>query len=222
MFSLSFTGRLDRLDWSFYWGDVVSMLLLPPLFIHFALMFPERADSWAASDTGRKLLPLLYLPALLLGAARVAAIVKSHGLVLSGVIPLLERIEILYLAISLAIGLVLMTRALKRVRSVTARRQLRWIVWGTAFGATPFVLGYAAPFALGFDTMPGFEWSALLLGARPAVVRVGHRPVSPHGCRGDHQARAGLHRGSHGHRRNLCGAARSCRRLLRPGRRTIH
>ena len=176
VFSLSFTGRLDRLDWVFYWGDVVSLLLLPPLFLHFALIFPERADSWARSDTGRHLLPVLYLPALLLGGARVAVIVRSHGLVLSGIIPLVERIEILLLGLSLVTGLVLMTRALTRVRSVTARRQLRWIVWGTALGATPFVAFYAVPFALGFDTIPGVEWTALLLGIVPlsfasAIVR---------------------------------------------------
>ena len=68
--TFSFSGRLDRLDWVFYWADVVAMLLLPPLFVHFALVFPERPDSWARSDTGRTLLPLLYLPALLLGGAQ--------------------------------------------------------------------------------------------------------------------------------------------------------
>ncbi|MBA3295946.1 MAG: PDZ domain-containing protein, partial [Acidobacteria bacterium] len=72
--SLSFTARLDPLDWVFYWGDVIAMLFLPPVFLHFALMFPERPDSWARSDAGRAMLPLLYLPALLLGAARVAVI----------------------------------------------------------------------------------------------------------------------------------------------------
>src|SRR5688572_25987572 len=118
--ALSFTGRFDRLDWAFYWGDVVAMLLLPPLFVHFALIFPERAESWKGSDAGRTTLTLLYLPPLLLGAARVAVVAKSRNL-LSNVIPLLERIEILYLALSLAIGLVVMTRALGRVRSVTAR-----------------------------------------------------------------------------------------------------
>ena len=61
----------------------------------------------------------------------------------------------------------LMIRALRRVRSVTARRQLRWIVWGTAFGATPFVAAYAIPYALGFETIPGAEWTALLLGVVP-------------------------------------------------------
>ena len=69
-----------------------------------------------------------------------------------------------------------MTRALRRVRSVTARRQLRWIVWGTALGAVPFVLGYGLPFALGFRTIPGAEFSAILLGLVPlafasAIVR---------------------------------------------------
>ena len=176
VFSLSFTGRLDTLDWLFYWGDVVAMLLLPPLFLHFALMFPERPDSWTRTEPGRSLLPLVYLPAVLLGAARVAVIVRSHGIVLSGIIPLLERIEILYLALSLVVGLVLMSRALRRVRSVTARRQLRWIVWGTALGATPFVVGYGVPFALGFDPIPGIEWTALLLGVVPlsfasAIIR---------------------------------------------------
>ena len=53
--AFSFSGRLDTLDRVFYWGDVVSMLMLPPLFLHFALMFPERPDAWARSDAGRTL-----------------------------------------------------------------------------------------------------------------------------------------------------------------------
>ena len=69
-----------------------------------------------------------------------------------------------------------MTRALSRVRSVTARRQLRWIVWGTALGAVPFVFGYALPFALGLEPVPGAELTAILLGLVPlafasAIVR---------------------------------------------------
>src|SRR4029450_13485908 len=43
-------------------------------------------------------------------------------------------------------------------------------------GAIPFVVGYAVPFALGFDPIPGFELSAILLGLLPlafasAIVR---------------------------------------------------
>jgi two-component system, NtrC family, sensor kinase len=174
--SLSFTGELDRLDWVFYTGDVIAMLLLPPLFLHFALMFPERPGSWARSDAGRRMLPLLYLPALLLGAARVAVMIRSHGDVFSGVTAFVERIELLCLGAGLIAGLVVMIRALGSVRSMTARRQLRWIVWGTSLGAAPFVFGYALPYALGFAPWRGFEWTALLLGLVPlafasAIVR---------------------------------------------------
>jgi PAS domain S-box-containing protein len=176
--ALSFSGRLDTLDKVFYWGDVVSMLLLPPLFLHFALMFPERPDAWARSDTGRTLVPVLYLPALLLGGARVALIARAggHGEVLSGVLTLVERGEVLYFAGSLFGGFWIMTRALTRVRSVTSRRQLRWIVWGTGLGAVPFALGYAVPFSLGLDPLRGMEWTAVLLGLVPlgfasAIVR---------------------------------------------------
>ena len=176
--SLSYAGRLDTLDWVFYWGDVAGILLLPPLFLHFALMFPERSDSWVRGEAGRTLLPLLYLPAVLLGASRVAVLVRNgrEGLLLSGVITVVEQIEMLYLAAGLLAGLAVMVRALGRVRSVTARRQLRWIVWGTAFGAAPFVLGYALPYALGFEYAKRFELTAILLGLVPlafasAIVR---------------------------------------------------
>jgi two-component system NtrC family sensor kinase len=172
--SLSFSGRLDTLDWVFYWGDVVAMLCLPPLFVHFALMFPERPDSWTRTDAGRALLPVLYLPAVLLGVGRIAAILS--GDVVSRVIAVIERGEHLYLAAGLVAGLFLMIRALGRVHSVTARRQLRWIVWGTALGAAPFVLGYAIPFAFGYEPWRVFEWSAVLLALVPlafasAIVR---------------------------------------------------
>jgi two-component system NtrC family sensor kinase len=176
--SLSFAGRLDLLDLVFYWGDTIALLLLPPLFLHFALMFPERPDSWVRTDTGRTLLPLIYLPALLLGCARVVVLLRGtgQGEMLSSVLTVVDQGEILHLALSLVAGLALMIRALGRVRSVTARRQLRWIVWGTAFGAAPFVLGYGIPYALGFEPFPGAELSAILLGLVPlafasAIVR---------------------------------------------------
>jgi PAS domain S-box-containing protein len=167
--AFSFSGRLDTLDRVFYWGDVVSMLMLPPLFLHFALMFPERPDAWARSDAGRPLLPLLYLPAVLLGAARVASTVRlgAEGDVLTNVLGLVERGELLYFVGSLVGGLWIMTRALRRVRSVTSRRQLRWIVWGTALGALPFSLGYGLPFAFGVPHVPGSEWTAVLIGLVP-------------------------------------------------------
>src|SRR5688500_408695 len=167
--AFSFTGKLDPLDWTFYWGDLTAQLLLPPLFLHFALVFPDRPDAWVRSDTGRTLVPAIYLPALLLGAVSVAGVVNGarHGEVLTRVAGLVQAGQLIYLGISLIAGLAIMVRALRRVRSVTARRQLRWIVWGTALGSVPFVIGYALPFAFGLQPLRGFELSALLLGFIP-------------------------------------------------------
>ena len=178
MLAFSFTGRLDVLDWVFYWGDITARLLLPPLFVHFALVFPERPDSWVRSDAGRRLLPLVYLPAALLGAAEVAVVLRSpaNSVVLGTIAEFADRCELIYLAISLVGGLAIMIRALRRGCSVTARRQLRWIVWGTALGGVPFVLGYVLPFALGFTPSVPFEFTAVLLGLVPlafasAIIR---------------------------------------------------
>src|SRR5215471_2056098 len=176
--AFSFTGKLDALDWTFYWGDLTAQLLLPPLFLHFALVFPDRPDAWVRSDRGRMLVPLMYLPALLLGASSVAAVAygAGHGKVMTYLVSLVDKGQLLYLAFSLVAGFAIMVRALRRVRSVTARRQLRWIVWGTGLGSIPFALGYAVPFALGFTPLRGFEFTALLLGLIPlafasAIVR---------------------------------------------------
>jgi len=175
--AFSFSGRLDTLDWVFYWADVTALCLLPPLFVHFALVFPDRPNAWVRSEQGTRLLPALYLPALLLAAARIALISRGEGGdMFSGMMGRLDMLELLHLSISLLAGLAIMTRTLQRLRSVTARRQLRWIVWGTAVGALPFVAGYALPTALGWASLPGFEFTAALLGIVPlafasAIVR---------------------------------------------------
>jgi two-component system NtrC family sensor kinase len=176
--AFSFTGKLDALDWTFYWGDLTAQLLLPPLFLHFALVFPDRPDAWVRSDTGRSLVNAFYLPALLLGGVQVAGVINGarHGEVLTRVSDYVQVAQLVYLAITLVAGLVIMVRALRMVHSVTARRQLRWIVWGTALGSLPFVFGYALPFAFGLQPLHGFEFSALLLGLIPlafasAIVR---------------------------------------------------
>jgi two-component system, NtrC family, sensor kinase len=176
--ALKYTGKFDTLDWTFYWGNLTALLLLPPLFLHFALVFPDRPDAWVRSDAGRKFVPLFYLPALLLGAVSVASVVNgaAHGDVLTGAATFVDRAQLVYLAVSLIAGLAIMVRALGRVRSVTARRQLRWIVWGSALGAMPFAFGYALPFAFGLQPLRGFEFTVLLLGLIPlafasAIVR---------------------------------------------------
>ena len=178
VFTFSFSGRLDRLDWVFYWADAVSMLILPPLFLHFTLVFPERARRWTAGSVGRVVVPLVYMPAALLGIAHVVALARDSANAGGAmrVLETLDRLEFLYLAGCLLAGLAALTRAMREVRSITGRRQLRWIAWGTALGAGPFALGYALPFALGVDPSLPMQLSAIPLGLIPlayasAIVR---------------------------------------------------
>ncbi|MPY88752.1 MAG: PAS domain-containing protein [Luteitalea sp.] len=164
--AFSYTGKLDRLDWVYYWADVVAMLALPPLFMHFALVFPERPNPWARTVAGRTLVPLMYAPAVLLGGARAVLFAREvSGETFSRLLERIDRLEMVYLTAGLLIGLAIMVHALRRMRSVTARRQLRWIVWGTTLGALPFVLGYSVPWMLGFE-----PWAQVGLLAIPLAL----------------------------------------------------
>ena len=177
VFAFSFSGRFDRLDWLFYWSDVVALLALAPMLLHFTLVFPERAGSWVRTAVGSRLLPLIYLPALAMGALRVLAVARldANGNLVR-VVATLDRVEPLYLATCLGAGFVVLLHALAHVRSVTAHRQLRWIIWGTVLGGAPFALGYAVPFALGSAPTVRMELLVVPLGLVPlafasAIVR---------------------------------------------------
>jgi PAS domain S-box-containing protein len=175
VFALTYTGEFTRTDYFFYWADVVAFVMLPPLFVHFALVFPERPNPWVATSTGRAVMPLLYAPALLFVLSRLSAMRWLSNEEMARRLVQIESLEFVYLAACLLGGLALMMRALGRLRSVTARRQLRWIVWGSGLGAVPFVAAYVIPFLMGV-TVPYAEYTAVLLGCIPlafasAIVR---------------------------------------------------
>jgi len=194
VFTFSFNGPFDRLDWIFYWGDAVAFALLAPLLLHFTLVFPERgsfapgtrapstqapgtkapAPSTQHSAPGTLLVSLMYLPAFALIAARVLALARASqgtfsGAGLSSAIDLLDRGEQLYLFVCSGAAIVVLMRAFRRITSITARRQLRWITWGTALGAGPFAVGYALPWALGLNPPLAFQLTAIPLGVLPAT-----------------------------------------------------
>ena len=95
-------SRLDRLDWYFYWADVVATLLLAPLFLHFTLVFPDRPASWVRGDRQAASSPLLYVPA---GAAvprqrhRRRAAAAEHRRCIRACSTTLDQVEPLYLSV---------------------------------------------------------------------------------------------------------------------------
>ena len=183
-FTFSFSGRLDRLDWVFYWGDAVATTALPPLLLHFMLVFPERLATGQPSRPAKVAIALLYLPALALGIGRVVAIANgsSNGPLLSQVVGLLDRAQLLYLCACVAVAFGVLGRAFRESTTLTARRQLWWIAWGTALGVGPFALFYALPWAFGFDPPLALQLTAIPLGLVPltfasAIVRYRLRDI---------------------------------------------
>ena len=101
----------------------------------------------------------------------------------SRVLELLDRREPVYLFVC-AVGGARRAgaRLPARSRRSPARRQLRWIAWGTALGVGPFAFGYALPWALGIDPPLALQLTAIPLGLVPltfasAIVRYRLRDV---------------------------------------------
>src|SRR5262249_35425315 len=108
VFTFSFNGPFDRLDWIFYCGDAIAFAL-PPLLLHFTMVFPQRQNQNQNQNHQNQnhqnqnhpnhqnqnenqnlerrtpnaerpwLVPLMYLPALLLATARVVAIARASN-----------------------------------------------------------------------------------------------------------------------------------------------
>ncbi|HEX4347243.1 MAG TPA: ATP-binding protein [Vicinamibacterales bacterium] len=182
-FTFSFNGPLNSLDWVFYWGDATATALLPPLLLHFTLVFPERPQ-WRAAVRSTFLLPVMYVPAAVLGCGRILAVARGavNGPLLSLAMDVLDRGEHAYLAICLIGAFAVLARAFGDITSLTGRRQLRWIAWGTALGVGPFAFGYAIPWALGVNPVVALQLTAVPLGLVPltfacAIVRYRLRDV---------------------------------------------
>jgi PAS domain S-box-containing protein len=169
-FGFSHTGELDAWDWAFYWMDRAGILFFPPIFLHFALCFPAKLPMVRRRP---RLLWALYLPSALL----LYLSLGSHLAFLSPVAwgdrffnvteRLLDRLVPAYLAVMSLLAFMAFVKSHRRARSVTVKKQTKWIVWGTGFGTLPFVLFYAIPYLLGFTPGLTMELSVVPLALIP-------------------------------------------------------
>jgi len=175
LYSFSYTGKLNSFDWAIYWLNVAATLLQPALFLHFCLRFPERASFIRER---RFAIPLVYLPGAFLGLV--------HVMVASGVwvLPVslltarwvLDRIELIYLALYFLAGATCLQYSFNRTRVPLLKQQLKWVTRGTYLAVVPFALFYALPYFLGFIPPTWMKFSALSLVFLPltfgyAIVR---------------------------------------------------
>ena len=149
MYSTSYTGKLDFTDWTLLWTDHLAILFLPVVFLHFCLSFPERklpsSRSW--------LIPAAYLPAYAVAGASVASqilfVTLPRGEMMWRITAAIDQARPLYFAALFAVSFGILFHSYRRTRNHTARKQMKWLVWGTGAGVVPFFVFFAIPFAFG-------------------------------------------------------------------------
>ena len=166
VYLLTPVAPFDGIDRIFYLADSVCRLLLPPLTLHFFLMFPARPRArWL-----RRAAPWLYLPATALLVVQFDQIFGSGTLtggLSAATLERQDRIElVLIVAFALAAAGVLGRSLLSR-HGWEQGRQTQWIAFGVAGGYLPFLLLYVVPFSFELSTP---AWLSVAATAPLALV----------------------------------------------------
>ncbi|MGD0731653.1 MAG: ATP-binding protein [Terracidiphilus sp.] len=143
LYSLKFTGRLNTLDWSVFWCNVLAESLQPALFLHFALSFPEER---LKSVRRRWLLPLVYAPGAALLGLWIWAIETREAT--GQLLHRLNQTSTGYDAVFYVFAATLFVFSYRRANTPLQRQQLKWLTRGAWLAVGPFTLFYAIPFLL--------------------------------------------------------------------------
>ncbi|MEP7271370.1 MAG: ATP-binding protein [Acidobacteriota bacterium] len=127
--------------------ETIALILLTPLFIHFAAIYPARYHLF---NRRRSLAMLLYVPAIGLIVVEVAL----HFGAIRNWIPwsavnlksAMERIEVAAFGASMIISCALLLRTFWGARSLIVRQQLKWVVWGMGIAGGAFAAFYLPSF----------------------------------------------------------------------------
>ena len=174
LYSFQYSGKLDPFDYEVYWASIVARILAPALLLHFALVFPERAEGRVRSLSK---LTLVYGPGAVLLVLHVSTALNMLGNVpWLGSRILLDKMELIYLGIYfLAAGLVFY-KSFREAASGVLRQQLKWLTGGTFAGSLPFAAFYVVPYVIDAANRPWMRTSVLSLVLIPlcfgyAIIR---------------------------------------------------
>jgi hypothetical protein len=133
--------------WRMSWlAEDFFRALLPALLLHFFLVFPR-------SIQARRLIPLLYVPAIAYGLAQLALLSARPSPAVAAFFEAAERLWFLYFAVYAAAVLARVIDLLRRSRDdIEAEKQVRWIGLGVIVGLAPFLMLSALPRAFGLES----------------------------------------------------------------------
>ena len=147
-----------------------ALIVFPPLFLHFCLLYPLRQQLF---ERRRWRAALLYLPALVLLSLESFIFLRS---LITSVVPQLRsvanvsevflgmfyKLSIFHFVAGLIASVFFLIRTWVKAKSAVVRQQLKWVIWGLVLAVTPFTLLYAGAFLLGAQTDPWLTNAAVL------------------------------------------------------------
>ena len=139
-------GPRDTL-WKLAWvAEDVYRAFLPALLLHFFLIFPRPVRD-------RRVLPLLYLPALAYAAAEVTLLSMTPSPAAARFLEGATRFWYIYFAAYAAAVITRLVNIVRRHRQdAEAEKQVRWIGLGVIVGLAPFLILSALPRAFGLES----------------------------------------------------------------------
>jgi len=156
-YSFSYSGKFNNFDWAIYWSDTVARLLLPALFLHFALAFP-RVKPWLE---GRQwMLALVYLPGAVMLAVHVVAVGAPLLPRSIEVLNLFDGIEMTYLAFLFMLAAGVFEYTYRQSRDPVLTQQMKLVTRGTWLAIVPFTAFYVVPSLLSLFYVQPFAESA--------------------------------------------------------------
>jgi two-component system, NtrC family, sensor kinase len=139
---LTRAGPHDALWKSFWVVEDAYRALLPPLLLHFFLVFPSAVAR-------RRWIPLLYVPGLAYFVLQESPFLFP-GIDAARVFPLAARLWLVLFAVYGGAVVLRLARVLRRPRvDAQAEKQVRWIGLGVVVGLSPFLVFSVLPEAFG-------------------------------------------------------------------------
>ncbi|HKX33061.1 MAG TPA: ATP-binding protein [Blastocatellia bacterium] len=128
-------------------ADAIALILLAPMFIHFAAIYPARYHLFSRR---RWLASWLYLPAAFLIFVetwmRFSGLRKLVEISWVNLLYNISTIELVGFAASVLISAGLLLRTFRQTRSVVVRQQLKWVIWGMGIAGVAFAVTYLPAF----------------------------------------------------------------------------
>ena len=156
-----------QFDKAIDFADAIALILLAPMFVHFAAVYPARAQLFSRR---RWIAAALYLPSVVLIAAEIWLRFSALRYLLP-VSPLnarnwLSKIELVLFAASLIGSAVMLIRTFRQAPNIVVRQQLKWVMWGMSVASALF----AAFYVPSFFTAPTVSGSLELISLLPMAL----------------------------------------------------